>query len=116
MTTAGKVIRCAIYTRVSTDAGLDQEFNSLDAQYDAASAYIRRGKRTVNFAKFAWWARFSTLTRQQIQRLAVKFPTQQNREFLQKNREFARANREFEPACRAISELMFSEGLGHSSA
>jgi DNA invertase Pin-like site-specific DNA recombinase len=26
---------------VSTDAGLDQEFNSLDAQYDAASAYIR---------------------------------------------------------------------------
>ena len=38
MTTTGKVIRCAIYTRVSTDAGLDQEFNSLDAQYDAASA------------------------------------------------------------------------------
>jgi len=36
-----KPIRCAIYTRVSTDAGLDQEFNSLDAQYDAASAYIR---------------------------------------------------------------------------
>jgi site-specific DNA recombinase len=34
-------IRCAIYTRVSTDSGLDQEFNSLDAQYDAASAYIR---------------------------------------------------------------------------
>ncbi|MGC1901560.1 MAG: recombinase family protein, partial [Pseudolabrys sp.] len=41
MTTAGKAIRCAIYTRVSTDAGLDQEFNSLDAQHDAASAYIR---------------------------------------------------------------------------
>jgi site-specific DNA recombinase len=38
---AGKAIRCAIYTRVSTDSGLDQEFNSLDAQYDAASAYIR---------------------------------------------------------------------------
>src|SRR3982075_4287438 len=34
-------VRCAIYTRVSTDHGLDQEFNSLDAQYDAASAYIR---------------------------------------------------------------------------
>ena len=30
-------VRCAIYTRVSTDHGLDQEFNSLDAQYDAAS-------------------------------------------------------------------------------
>src|SRR5437868_8532446 len=36
-----KPVRCAIYTRVSTEAGLDQEFNSLDAQYDAASAYIR---------------------------------------------------------------------------
>src|SRR6266478_964641 len=35
-----KPVRCAIYTRVSTDHGLDQEFNSLDAQYDAASAYI----------------------------------------------------------------------------
>jgi DNA invertase Pin-like site-specific DNA recombinase len=42
MTTAsGKVVRCAVYTRVSTDAGLDQEFNSLDAQFDAAQAYIR---------------------------------------------------------------------------
>lgn len=37
----GKSVRCAIYTRVSTDAGLDQEFNSLDAQYDASEAYIR---------------------------------------------------------------------------
>jgi DNA invertase Pin-like site-specific DNA recombinase len=36
-----KPVRCAIYTRVSTDHGLDQEFNSLDAQYDAASAYVR---------------------------------------------------------------------------
>src|SRR6201996_954307 len=36
-----KSVRCAIYTRVSTEYGLDQEFNSLDAQYDAASAYIK---------------------------------------------------------------------------
>src|ERR1700684_2910394 len=36
-----KPVRCAIYTRVSTDQGLDQEFNSLDAQYEAASAYIK---------------------------------------------------------------------------
>jgi site-specific DNA recombinase len=34
-------IRCAIYTRVSTDQGLDQDFNSLDAQYEASSAYIK---------------------------------------------------------------------------
>jgi site-specific DNA recombinase len=36
-----KAVRCAIYTRVSTDQGLEQDFNSLDAQYDAAQAYIR---------------------------------------------------------------------------
>lgn len=39
--TASQKVRCAIYTRVSTEAGLDQDFNSLDAQYDAAQAYIR---------------------------------------------------------------------------
>jgi site-specific DNA recombinase len=32
---------CAIYTRVSDDQGLEQDFNSLDAQYDAAEAYIK---------------------------------------------------------------------------
>src|ERR1700692_2508988 len=36
-----KVVRCAIYTRVSTDKGLEQYFNSLDAQYEASQAYIR---------------------------------------------------------------------------
>ena len=36
-----KVVRCAIYTRVSTDQGLEQDFNSLDAQYDASQSYIR---------------------------------------------------------------------------
>lgn len=34
-------IRCAIYTRKSTEEGLDQEFNSLDAQRVAAEAYIQ---------------------------------------------------------------------------
>src|SRR5215204_1728547 len=38
---SAKAVRCAIYTRVSTDQGLDQDFNSLDAQYDASQAYIR---------------------------------------------------------------------------
>ena len=36
-----KTVRCAIYTRVSTENGLDQEFNSLDAQHEASSAYIK---------------------------------------------------------------------------
>src|SRR5215207_7512456 len=40
-TGSAKAVRCAIYTRVSTDLGLDQDFNSLDAQYDASQAYIR---------------------------------------------------------------------------
>jgi len=34
-----KPIRCAVYTRKSTEDGLDQEYNSLDAQYDACVAY-----------------------------------------------------------------------------
>jgi site-specific DNA recombinase len=38
---SAKTVRCAIYTRVSTDQGLEQDFNSLDAQYDASQAYIR---------------------------------------------------------------------------
>jgi DNA invertase Pin-like site-specific DNA recombinase len=33
-------IRCAIYTRKSTEEGLDQAFNSLDAQREACAAYI----------------------------------------------------------------------------
>jgi site-specific DNA recombinase len=34
------VRRCAVYTRKSTEDGLEQEFNSLDAQYEACAAYI----------------------------------------------------------------------------
>ncbi|TXG94346.1 MAG: recombinase family protein, partial [Rhodocyclaceae bacterium] len=32
--------RCAIYTRKSTDEGLDQEYNSLEAQRDAGLAFV----------------------------------------------------------------------------
>ena len=38
---ARKTCRCAIYTRKSTEEGLDQDFNSLDAQREAAEAYIK---------------------------------------------------------------------------
>jgi hypothetical protein len=34
-------VRCAIYTRKSTEEGLDQEFNSLRAQRESAEAYIK---------------------------------------------------------------------------
>ena len=33
--------RCVVYTRKSTEDGLELKYNSLDAQYDACSAYIR---------------------------------------------------------------------------
>src|ERR1039457_4282104 len=36
-----KTIRCAIYTRKSSEEGLEQNFNSLDAQREACSAYIQ---------------------------------------------------------------------------
>ena len=36
-----RALRCAIYTRVSTEHGLEQEFNSLDSQREASEAYIK---------------------------------------------------------------------------
>ena len=39
-----KIIRCAIYTRKSTEEGLDMEFNSLDAQREAGEAYVKSQK------------------------------------------------------------------------
>jgi len=38
---APKMQHCAIYTRVSTEHGLEQEFNSLHAQREAAQAYVK---------------------------------------------------------------------------
>ena len=37
-------LRCAIYTRKSSEEGLDMEFNSLDAQREACEAYIASQK------------------------------------------------------------------------
>src|SRR5271155_3458505 len=36
-----RTFRCAIYTRKSSEHGLEQDFNSLDAQREAAEAYIK---------------------------------------------------------------------------
>jgi hypothetical protein len=38
-------LRCAIYTRKSTEEGLEQEFNSLDAQREAAESFIQSQRR-----------------------------------------------------------------------
>jgi hypothetical protein len=37
-------LRCAIYTRKSSEEGLGQEFNSLDAQREACAAYVASQK------------------------------------------------------------------------
>jgi len=37
---SSQIFRCAIYTRKSSDDGLEQEFNSLDAQHEACEAYV----------------------------------------------------------------------------
>jgi DNA invertase Pin-like site-specific DNA recombinase len=51
--TGREIIRCAIYTRKSSDEGLEQDFNSLDAQREACAAYIASQKHE------GWIARFS---------------------------------------------------------
>ena len=38
---APKTVRCAIYTRKSTEEGLEQAFNTLDAQREAGEAYVQ---------------------------------------------------------------------------
>ena len=43
-TRSPKRVRCAIYTRKSSDEGLDQAFNSLDAQREACAAFIQSQK------------------------------------------------------------------------
>jgi hypothetical protein len=64
MATDGKVLRCAIYTRKSTEHGLEQEFNSLDAQREACEAYIKsqafQGWRALpqHYNDPAYWGRY----------------------------------------------------------
>ena len=40
-------LRRAVYTRVSTDSGLEQDFNSLDNQREASEAYIKSQARAA---------------------------------------------------------------------
>jgi DNA invertase Pin-like site-specific DNA recombinase len=54
-----KPVRCAIYTRKSTEHGLELEFNSLDAQRDACEAYIKsqasQGWEALPVARQSGW-------------------------------------------------------------
>jgi site-specific DNA recombinase len=49
---ATRKLRCAVYTRKSSEEGLEMEFNSLDAQREACEAYItsQRGEGWVQVA------------------------------------------------------------------
>ncbi len=53
---AKALVRCAIYTRNSTEEGLEQAFNSLDAQREASEAYIASQKSE------GWVCRTATTT------------------------------------------------------
>ena len=52
-----KPVRCAIYTRKSTDENIELDFNSLDAQRESAEAYIASQKGA------GWACRTATTTR-----------------------------------------------------
>ena len=39
-----ETVRCAIYTRKSSEEGLEQEFNSLQAQREACEAFFKHGR------------------------------------------------------------------------
>ena len=46
----GPTLRCAVYTRKSSEEGLEQEFNSLHAQREACEAYIKSQRHEGWFA------------------------------------------------------------------
>ena len=48
--------RCAVYTRKSSEEGLEQEFNSLDAQREACEAYVVSQKHEGWTAPAARWS------------------------------------------------------------
>ena len=52
---AARKLRCAVYTRKSSEEGLEQEFNSLDAQREACEAYIA-SQRSEGWVLVRWTA------------------------------------------------------------
>lgn len=68
-----RTVRCAIYTRKSSDEGLDQSFNSLDAQREAGEAYVKsqahEGWRTIRTSYDDGGFSGGTMERPALQRL-----------------------------------------------
>jgi site-specific DNA recombinase len=46
--TRAKVFRCSIYTRKSSEEGLEQDFNSLHAQRESCEAYIKSQRHELD--------------------------------------------------------------------
>ncbi|MDX5361915.1 MAG: recombinase family protein [Alphaproteobacteria bacterium] len=71
--TKAKKLRCALYTRKSTEEGLEQDFNSLDAQREAGAAYVRsqasEGWRVIDTAYDDGGQSGGTMERPALQRL-----------------------------------------------
>src|ERR1700709_2712052 len=71
-----KVVRCAVYTRKSTEEGLEQAFNSLHAQREACEAYIKsqahEGWKLVKTAYDDGGLSGGTLDRPALQRLLAE--------------------------------------------
>ena len=76
------LVRCAIYTRKSTEEGLEQEFNSLDAQRESAEAYVR------SQAGQGW-----ALLPQRYDDLRTAFPLQKSLRFISDSLAFLRETR-----------------------
>jgi hypothetical protein len=71
---AKRLLRCAIYTRKSTEEGLQREFNSLDAQREAAEAFI------VSQKNEGWQVSRPRIPRiARLMALAIKFQDMINR-------------------------------------
>src|SRR5262249_41838130 len=92
-----QIFRCAIYTRKSSDDGLKQEFNSLDAQREACEAYVmsQRHAGSITLAEKYDDGGLSggTMERPALQRLLPAKPTHQP----------AAAWRRSPPTCSAFS-------------
>ena len=73
MTAKAPVRRCAVYTRKSSEEGLEQDFNSLHAQREACEAFIRsqrgEGWRLIETAYDDGGLSGGTLERPALQRL-----------------------------------------------
>ena len=73
MTAKVPIRRCAVYTRKSSEEGLEQDFNSLHAQREAGEAFIRsqrgEGWRLIETAYDDGGLSGSTLERPGLQRL-----------------------------------------------